>query len=332
MERRFGDRLERRQDRGVRHDRPPVLDGEELELAGLRFQFRLDPRQGFWLGDIAVEPDQQARAATLELERPVRGLLQLTRLEPSEHPADRCRLRGVLGVDRARHDEAVDCPRHRDVVEAAPFGLGFRALRLLDLFVRGGAAALARGGMRDPETEPAVGQRENLVRRRPRPVSPRVGDDDDLELEPLRCMDRQQTDDVGILFLGHGLEFLCADLVLLADEADEALNICAPQVLVGTRQPRELAQVRVAPAPVPLGEHGEVVIVRRDDLLAEPLERKRRHRGREPVVALLERLEQALVARRELLWQGAFHAGEERPSANPAPQQHEGVVGDADER
>ena len=80
---------------------------------------------------------------------------------------------------------------------------------------------------------------------------------------------------------------------------DEAFDVGAAQLLVRAREPRQLAQVRVAAPPVPLREHGEVVVVRGDDLLAEPLERLARRRRGEPLVALLERAHEPLVRRPE---------------------------------
>jgi len=66
-------------------------------------------------------------------------------------------------------------------------------------------------------------------------------------------------------------------------------------LLVRPGEPRQLAQIRVAPPPIPLCEHREVVVVRADDLFAEPLERQRRRLRREPLVPLQERAEKALV-------------------------------------
>ena len=88
-------------------------------------------------------------------------------------------------------------------------------------------------------------------------------------------MDREQPDRVGPLLLRDRLQLARADRLLVADEADEALDVAAAQLLVRAREPRELAQVRVAAAAVPARQHGEVVVVRGDDLLAEPLERNR---------------------------------------------------------
>ena len=109
-------------------------------------------------------------------------------------------------------------------------------------------------------------------------------------------MDREQAHGVGALLLRDGLELARADGLLLGDEADEALDVGPAQLLVRAREPRELAHVRVAPPAVPLREHGEVVVVLGDDLLAQPLEREPRHRLDEPVVALAERAHQPLVA------------------------------------
>ena len=87
-------------------------------------------------------------------------------------------------------------------------------------------------------------------------------------------MDREKPHRVGVLLLGNRLELTGTDGLLLADEADEALDVAAPQLLVGAREARELAHVRVAAPAVPLREHGEVVVVVGDDPLAELLQRE----------------------------------------------------------
>ena len=145
-------------------------------------------------------------------------------------------------------------------------------------------------------------------------------------------MDREQPHGVGALLLGDRLELARADRLLLGDEADEALDVRPAQLLVRAREPRELAHVGVAPATVPLREHGEVVVVLADDLLAQPLEREPRQRRHEPVVALAEGAHQALVALGEARRQGVLEPGEERPPRRDPAQQRERVVRDADER
>jgi hypothetical protein len=145
-------------------------------------------------------------------------------------------------------------------------------------------------------------------------------------------VDRQQPDHVGVLLLGHCLELLRPGLALLADEADEALDVGAAQLLVRARQARELAQVRVAAASIPLREHGEVVVVRGDDFLAEPLERESPRGGDEPLEALAEGLEEAGVARIEPFRKRSLEALEERPPGGVRAQQHKCVVRDADQR
>ena len=112
------------------------------------------------------------------------------------------------------------------------------------------------------------------------PVAARVGHDDDLELEPLRGVDREQPHRVGALLLGDRLELARADRLLLADEAHEPLDVRPAQLLVRARQPGELAEVRVPAAAVPLRQDGEVVVVLGDDPLAEPLEREPRREAR----------------------------------------------------
>ena len=217
--------------------------------------------------------------------------------EPLEHPADRRRrIRLLVAVDRARDDQPLLGARHRDVVEAQLLRLLLEPARLAHLVVVECAAALRRHRIGDAEAEAAVGEREDLVRRRRRLVAARVGDDHDLELEALRRVDRQQANRVGPLLLRDCLELARADRLLLVHEADEALDVGAAQLLVRAREPRELAHVRVATPPVPLREHREVVVVLADDALAQPLEREPRHRRREPVEALPERAQQARVA------------------------------------
>jgi hypothetical protein len=105
-------------------------------------------------------------------------------------------------------------------------------------------------------------------------------------------VDRQQPNRVGALLLGHSLQLLRPDRLLLEDEADEPLDVGSAQLLVRAGQARELAQVRVPPLAVPAREHGQVVVVLGDDRLAEALERQPRRHGDEPLVPLLERAQQ----------------------------------------
>ena len=104
-----------------------------------------------------------------------------------------------------------------------------------------------------------------------------------------------------------------ADRILLGDEADEALDVGAAQLLVRAREPRELAQVRVAALPVAARQHGEVVVVLDEDALAEQLEREPRRALDEPLVALQERAHEAAVVLGEVGRQRALDALEDRP-------------------
>src|SRR5207237_3742967 len=113
----------------------------------------------------------------------------------------------------------------------------------------------------DAEAETAVGEGEDLVGGRRAAVATRVGDHDHLELEPLRRVDRQQAYRVCALLLRDRLELSRSDRFLLANEADEALDVRAAELLVRAREPHQLAEVRVAAASVPLRENGEVVVV-----------------------------------------------------------------------
>ena len=254
-------------------------------------------------------------------------------VEPADHPADRRRLvRGSLGIDRAGHDQAIDRAGHRDVVETKALGTLLGLARLLHLLVGVGAAPFARHGIGDPEAEAPVGEREDLARSGRRSVTPCIRDDDDLELEPLRRVDRQQANRLASLLFGDGLELACTDGLLVANEADEALDVRSAQLLVGAREPRELAQICVTPPAVPLREHGQVVVVLGHDALTQALEREPRRRRGQPVVALAEGAQQLRVALGERLGQLAFERDEERTLRRRAAQQHEGVVRDADER
>ena len=140
--------------------------------------------------------------------------LQLTALElavepePREHPADgRVAVLLAVGIDRAGDDQPVDRTRHRDVVEAQPFGRVLPFLRLAHLLVAEDAALLARLRIDHTEPERPVRTHEDLVGGLDSAgVAAGVGDDHDLELEPFRRVDRQQTHRVCPFFLGDGLE------------------------------------------------------------------------------------------------------------------------------
>ena len=190
---------------------------------------------------------------------------------------------------------------------------------------------LAGDGVGDTEAEAAVRETQDLVRGGRVAVAPGVGDDHDLELEPLGCVDGQEPNRVGALLLGDRVALGRADRFLLLDEADEPFDVRAAQLLVGACEARELAEVGVAAPAVPLGEHGQVVVVVGDDPLAEPLQREAAGRVGEPVVALPERPQQARVRRVEIRGQRALQPGEDR-AARRAPDEHQRVVGDADER
>ena len=249
----------------------------------------------------AVDPEDDPCALALELDRLVpRALDLVARLEAADHPADRRRLVGrARRVDRAGDDQPVDRPRHGDVVEAQALGALLGLASLLDLLVRIDAAALAGEWVGDAEAEPAVRQREDLVGRGRRPVAAGVCDDDDLELQPLRRVDREQADGVAALLLSHGLELACAQRLLVAHEGDEPFDVGAAQLLVGTGEAGQLAEVGVPAPAVPAREDREVVVVLGEDALAQALQRESRQRGRQAVVALAERAQELDVASRQ---------------------------------
>ena len=333
MERRLRRRHERRElGRGRSGD--VLRRGEEGKLAGLRLGGHGGRRLQPVVLAVPVDADDEPRVAALDLDRPVSVRRQLlVGLEPVEHPADRRRrVGGLLAVDRAGDDQPLLRARHRDVVEAQLLRRLLAGARVLHGLVVERAAALRRHRVGDAEAEAAVGEREDLVRGRRRLVAARVGDDHDLELEPLRGVDGQQPHGVGSLLLRDRLELARADGLLLGDETDEALDVRPAELLVRAGEPRELAHVRVAAAAVPLREHGEVVVVLADDALAQPLEREPRQRRRQPLEPLPEREQQPLVALRQSGRQRPLEPREQRPLRRGAPQQRQPVVGHPDER
>src|SRR4029453_4667129 len=111
------------------------------------------------------------------------------------------------------------------------------------------------------------------------------------------------------------------DRLLVTHEPEEAFDVAPAQLLVGAREPRQLADVGVAPAPVPLGEPGRGVVVLDQDLLAQALER---HPGRDlhkPRVPLLEGEQEPLVLLAKALRKGALESGVERAPPRRAPEE-----------
>ncbi len=157
-----------------------------------------------------------------------------------------------LQIDGAGHDQPIHRPRHRDVVETQALGLLGVVLRLLDVRVRARPLAPAGHRVRDLEPEAAVREAEDVVATLP--VAAGVGDDDDLELEPLRGVDREQPHGVGSLPPRRRRRSSRApDRLLLGDEPHEALDVRPAQLLVGAGEAGELAQVRVAAPSVRRG-------------------------------------------------------------------------------
>src|SRR3972149_4106033 len=87
----------------------------------------------------------------------------------------------------------------------------------------------------DLEPEPPVRQAEDLVAPRTRPVAARVGDNNDLELEPLRGVDRQQPDRPCTFLLRNCFQLAHARGILLPDEADEPPDVGAAGLLERAR-------------------------------------------------------------------------------------------------
>jgi hypothetical protein len=184
--------------------------------------------------------------------------------------------------------------------------------------------------MGDLEPEPPVREREDVGDRRS--VPPRVRHDDDLELEPLRSVDGEQPDRVRALLLGHRVRLLRTDRLLPLDEPDEALDVRAAELLVRSRESRELSQVRVPAPAVGQREDREVVVVLGEDALAQELERRMRRDVEQALVALPEREHEPLVVLKEVSGEGTLEAPEDRLALRLRPDEDECVVRHADER
>ena len=79
--------------------------------------------------------------------------------------------------------------------------------------------------MRDLEPEPAVGETEDVRRRRL--LSSRIGDDHHLELEPLGAVDRHQPNGVCAFLLGDRVALARPHCLLLGDKPHEPFEISA---------------------------------------------------------------------------------------------------------
>ena len=106
---------------------------------------------------------------------------EAARLEPA----------ALAAPPHARHDQLDAGACHGDVVETQALGVLLALARRAHLLVTARPSALSGRGMRDLEAEAPVREREDLVRRGRLTIASRVRDDDDLELEPFRRMDRQ---------------------------------------------------------------------------------------------------------------------------------------------
>ena len=184
--------------------------------------------------------------------------------------------------------------------------------------------------MRDLEPEAPVREREDVGDGRT--ASARVRDHDDLELEPLGRVDREQADGVRALLLGHRIRLLRPDRLLALDEADEALEVRAAELLVGAREPRELPEVGVPAPAVGEREDREVVVVLGQDALAQELERRVRGHVEESLVSLPEGEQEPAVVLRQVCREGTLEAAEHRLPLRLRPDQNEGVVRYPDER
>ena len=127
--------------------------------------------------------------------------------------------------------------------------------------------------IRRTQRHPAVRRDEHVGQAARRPLAALVGQDDDVELEPLGGVHRHEHDRVAALLGDRRLALPRGERRLLVAEADEPLEVGAAHRLELGREPRQLAQVGVAAVAVGHRQAGQVVVVLGHDQLAEPLER-----------------------------------------------------------
>ena len=302
--------------------RRQLAEERELQLVVGGFGSRLEQRSPRRVGSYAIDAhEDEPRVAALELDRLVARRRRPSRAHRAARAPSRSASRGRRlrsGIDRAGDDQTVDRPRHRDVVEAQPLlAAPARAPPpRTSLVAEHRLAGLRASGctIRNPK-RPSESATISSRPARPADVAPRVRDDHDLELEPLRGVDREQPNRAGALLLGDRFELLRAERLLLADEADEPGDVGAANRLVVAREPTELAQVREAARAVPAREDGEVVVVLGEDPLAERLEPARaptRARAARSAGGTREAARSSLG--RDVLGQRPLERREERPA------------------
>ena len=158
-----------------------------------------------------------------------------------------------------------------------------------------------------------------------------IGERDDVELEPLRGVHREDPHGVDLLLGERRLRLLRGELRERADEREEACEIGPAQRLVVAREADQLAHVGVAPAPVGLRQAGKVVVVLGHDPLEQVGDAELLRRVDEPVEALPERAHQPRVVLAQPIGDAVLEPAEERRLGR-APQRVEAGVRDPDER
>ena len=161
--------------------------------------------------------------------------------EPAERRRGRPRRRPALGVDGPAQQQALARARHRDVQDAALLvGLGREPL----LAQRGerergdGRRAVER---HQTQTDPLA--LDEQIGRIAAPLTAEVGDRHDVELEPLRRMDRHQPDGVAVGVGHRGVGFARGAQAPPLGVVEEAAQPAPLAVLVATGETQELVDV-----------------------------------------------------------------------------------------
>ena len=173
----------------------------------------------------------------------------------------------AVAAQGAADDQVVAGARHRDVLQPpALLGRG-GVLRLPQLRVPERRAEPAVQRMHRLERNPPVGGDQHVGRAGAAGDAPGVGDDDDVELEPLGRMHRHQQHRLAALVGDRRLALPGRQIGLLLAELHEPLEIRPAHALELAGQPDQLADVRLAAVAVGLREQREVVVVVGDDPL-----------------------------------------------------------------